>query len=315
MSALTVVLGVSAPYAQAQAVCPVTPTANCALSGVVNDYWQGSGNVAVNATSVTLGARRADGAGATIASGDLVMLIQVQGVDITSTNSNAYGSGSAVNLGSGSSALNSAGLYQFVRATSAVGAAGGAMTFTQALSFAMTTRSFASGTNPGNARWQAIRVPACATASASGVTAPDWNGLASGVVALDVLGALTLSGATAVNVVGLGFRGGAGRSFGSGGTGANTDYRTVAPAGGTGANGSKGEGIAGTARWINNVTTYNGAPVLLDNGVDGYPNGSFARGVPGNAGAVVPMGMPSTMMKIPAVASLSYARAAFPVRA
>ena len=271
-------------YAQAQAVCPVTPTANCALSGVANDYWQGSGNVALNATSVTLGVRRAGGAGATIASGDLVMLIQMQGADISSANSNLYGSGLAANGGSGSSVLNSAGLYQFVRATSAVGAGGGAMTFTPALSFAMTTRTNTGGTSAGNARWQAIRVPPCATASASGVTAPDWNGLAGGVVALDVLGALTLGGATAINVAGLGFRGGAGRSFTSGGTGANTDYRTVAPAAGTGANGSKGEGIAGTARWINNGTTYNGAPVLLDTGVEGYPNGSFARGAPGNAG-------------------------------
>ena len=275
---------VLAPEVWAQATCPTTPAGACALSGVVNDYWQGSGNAAAAATTVTLGARRAGGAGTTIASGDLVLLMQMQDADIDTTNSNVYGSGSAANGGSGSSALNSAGLYQFVRATAAVGAAGGALTFTPALGFALRTRTNAGGATAGNARWQAVRVPPCATASANGVTTPDWNGVAGGVVALDVLGALTLGGATAINVSGLGFRGGAGRQLTGGGAGANTDYRTVAPAAAAAANASKGEGIAGTPRFVNNVTTYNGAPALLDTALEGYPSGSFARGAPGNAG-------------------------------
>ena len=44
------------------------------------------------------------------------------------------------------------------------------------------------------------------------------------------------------------------------------------------ANGSKGEGIAGTPRYVNYNFT------LIDNVVEGYPSGSFARGAPGNAG-------------------------------
>jgi len=270
--------------AKAQVTCPATPAAICTLSGVVNDYWQGSGNAAAAATTVTLGARRAGGAGATVAVNDLVLLIQIQDADIDTTNSNVYGSGVAANGGSGSTALNSAGRYQIVRATAAVGAGGGALTFTPALSFALRTRTNAGSATPGNARWQAIRIPACATASVSGVTAPDWNGLAGGVVALDVLGALTLGGATAINVAGLGFRGGLGRQLSGAAAGANTDYRTIAPAAATGANASKGEGIAGSPRWINNVITYNSAPVLLDTALEGYQNGSFARGAPGNAG-------------------------------
>ena len=272
------------PEVLAQATCPATPVAACVLSGAVNDYWQGSGNAAAAATTVTLGARRAGGAGSTIASGDLVLLIQMQDADIDTTNSNVYGSGVAGNGGSGSSALNSAGKYQFVRATGAVAAGGGALTFTPALSFALSTRNNTGSGTPGQARWQAIRVPPCATASASSVTAPDWNGLAGGVVALDVLGALTLGGGTAINVSGLGFRGGAGRQLTGAGAGANTDYRTIAPAAAAAANASKGEGIAGTPRFVNNVTTYNGAPVLTDTALEGYQNGSFARGAPGNAG-------------------------------
>lgn len=277
---------VLAGHARAQATCAPTPTANCVLSGAINDYWQGSGNAAASATSVTLGARRAaGGAGSTIAVGDVVLLIQMQDADINVTNVDSYGSGVAGNNGAGSTALNSAGRYQFVRATSAVGAVGGALTFTPALGFALRTRDNTGSGTAGNARWQAIRVPACATASASNVTAPDWNGRTGGAVALDVLGALTLGGATAINVAGMGFRGGAGRQEQGGLVGGlSTDYRTIAPAGTTGANGSKGEGIAGTPRFVNNVTAFNGTPVLLDTGVEGYQNGSFARGAPGNAG-------------------------------
>jgi uncharacterized repeat protein (TIGR01451 family) len=74
---------------------------------------------------------------------------------------------------------------------------------------------------------------------------------------------------------GIGFRGGAGRQL-AGGAGADTDYRTLAT---NTANGQKGEGIAGTPRylWQNSATP-------LDTAVEGYPNGSSARGGPGNAG-------------------------------
>lgn len=270
--------------AHAQVTCPAAPTAACNLLGTVNDYWQGSGNTAVAATSVTLGARRSGGAGNTIAVNDLVLLIQMQDADISSANTTSYGSGVAANLGSGSTVLNSAGRYQVVRATSAVGAAGGALTFTPALSFALTTSTYGGIPFRGNQRWQAVRMPSCATATATGVTAPDWNGLTGGVVAMDVLGALTLGGATAINVAGLGFRGGAGFQLNGAAAGANTDYRTIAPVAATGANGAKGEGIAGTPRWVNNVNTFNGSPLQLNTGLEGYANGSFARGAPGNAG-------------------------------
>src|SRR6185369_7880905 len=48
----------------------------------------------------------------------------------------------------------------------------------------------------------------------------------------------------------------------------------------TGFQGSKGEGIAGTPRYVWNAAT--GA--VVDTGVEGYPGGSMARGAPGNAG-------------------------------
>ncbi len=277
--------------AQAQLTCPAAPTAACSFGAgsVANDYWAGSGSPALTATSITLGARNTGGGGVTtIAIGDLVLLIQMQDADINSSNNNTYGSGAVGNNGSGSTALNSAGSYQFVRATSAA-VAGGTLSFTPALAFNLRTRNNTGGTTQGQARWQAIRVPACASATASGVTTPAWNGSSGGVVALDVLGQLTLSGATAIDVAGRGFRGGQGRGLG-GDNGANTDYLTLAA---NNANGSKGEGIAGSPRYMNNVTTFNGAPVVLDNTQEGYPSGSYARGAPGNAGGGATDGNPA----------------------
>ena len=108
-------------------------------------------------------------------------------------------------------------------------------------------------------------------------------------------GALTLGSATvegvanrAIFVAGKGFRGAAGRQ--STANGPNTDWVSVA----TGAHGGKGEGIAGTPRYLaikangwgaqaSNAVTAAANLALLDNG-EGYPNGSHARGAPGNAG-------------------------------
>jgi uncharacterized repeat protein (TIGR01451 family) len=91
---------------------------------------------------------------------------------------------------------------------------------------------------------------------------------------LDIAGQLTLGGT--VSGDGLGFRGGAGRKLG-GGTGSSTDYVTLAT---DATNGSKGEGIAGTPRYIANA----GFTAVTDTGVEGLPNGSYARGATGNAG-------------------------------
>ncbi|MGA9164448.1 MAG: hypothetical protein WBZ31_08300, partial [Thiobacillus sp.] len=268
---------VTAQPAQAALVCSTATPTSGSYSGVVNDYWSGSGSPAAGATSIALGSRRTGGAGNSINAGDLVLLIQMQDADINSGNSSAYGSGSA--SGAGSTAVNSSGLYEYVVATNSVGAGGGTLTFSAALTNSYRSRTYTAGSN-GQSTWQAIRIPSFANATASSVTTPVWDGTTGGVVALDVANALTLSGTTAINVAGLGFRGGAGRSL-AGGAGANTDYRTLAT---NNANGSKAEGIAGRARYLNNATGYNTAPVLQDTGTEGYPNGSYARGAPGNGG-------------------------------
>ncbi len=244
------------------------------LNGVINRYWPGTASASAGAASIVLGA--SSGSGAAIAIGDLLMVIQMQDAAIDRSNDNTYGGGNGLNPASGSTALNSAGLYEYVRATSAAAIGGGAVTVVGGSGAGLLnsyTNADASNTQ-GQRRFQIVRVPQYTTATlSSGLTAIAWNGSTGGVLVFDVAGQLTLGGAT-VSVNGLGFRGGAAREL-TGGPGANTDYRTNAA---NNNNGSKGEGIAGTPRYVNNLG------VLLNTGSEGYPNGSHARGAPGNAG-------------------------------
>jgi len=245
--------------AHAAIVCGVPGTEGSGpASGIVNDYWPGNNSPAAGSTSISLGSRR-----------DLVLIIQIQDADIDSSQSSSYGA----------TTPNNTGRYEYVRATNSVGASG-TLTFTPALTNGYRTRN-SSGSN-GQSRWQAIRVPQYSSATATNVTAPAWDGETGGVVVMDIESNLTLSGATAINVDGLGFRGGAGRTLANaGGLLSASDYRTSAA---TDANGSKGEGIAGTPRYINATSGYNAAPNVTDSGSEGYPNGSYAQGAPGNAG-------------------------------
>lgn len=263
-------------FSAAALVCatPGKDGAGGTLNAVVNSYWPANASAGVGATSIVLNA--SIGAATAIAVGDLLLVIQMQDAAIDSTNTSSYGNGTAGDPGSGSTALNSAGLYEFVRATTAVPTTGGTVTLVGGSGGGLLNAyNNVVGTDTvAQRRFQVVRVPQYSTATlGSGLTATAWNGRAGGVLVFDVAGALTLGGAT-VSVNGLGMRGGGARQLG-GGNGVNTDYRTLATVNN---NGSKGEGIAGTPRYVNN------AGALLNTGVEGYPNGSHARGAPGNAG-------------------------------
>jgi len=244
------------------------------LNGIVNTYYPGTANVSATATSIPVGAP--SGSGAPIQAGDLLLVIQMQGADINSTNTDAYGNGVAGAPASGILGTNfSAGLYEYVVATSAV--VGGSVSISSGLVNNYFEQDYPVGVgNQGQRRFQVIRVPQYSSATlASTVTALAWNGSVGGVAALDVTGTLNLNGNT-INVSGQGFRGGGGIRY-SGGTGSATDYVTLST---NQANASKAEGTAGTPRLIYTAST------VIDRGAsqEGYPNGSFARGAPGNAG-------------------------------
>lgn len=254
-------------------------TPGAALTGVINTYFPGTANAAAGATSISVGA--SSGAVAFVTAGDLLLVMQMQDAAIDSSNTVAYGNGAT---GSGFTNLNNSGIYEYVRATASpfggvmpiagAGAGGG-------LLYAYTNA--AATATQGQRRFQVIRVPQYVNATLSStLTALAWNGTVGGVLAIDVQGTLALGSAT-VSLTGLGFRGGVGLQMNNAGVGASTDFRTTAPAAYAGvnvvgANGAKGEGIAGTPRWVFSGGTF------LNTGVEGYPNGSMARGAPGNAG-------------------------------
>ena len=244
------------------------------LSGVVNTYFPGSATAAAGSTSLTLGA--ATGSAIPIAIGDLVLVIQMQDAAIDSANAGAYGDGTAGDPATGSTALNASGLYEYAVATSAVPLVGGTLTISGP-GLANTYTSAAPTASQGARDFQVVRVPQYASATlTSAVTAAAWNGSTGGILAVDVAAALALNGAT-VSVSQEGFRAGLGRPLAGGAGGTGTDYVN------TSANpfhGQKGEGIAGTPHYLYDSRT--GATV--NNGSDGYPNGSTARGAPATAG-------------------------------
>jgi uncharacterized repeat protein (TIGR01451 family) len=266
------------------AVC-ATPgnDGNFSGGGQVNTFYPGTAtSAAAGATSIVVGAAIGT---PPIKKGDLLLVIQMQGADINATNTNSYGDGSAANNPSqgavdypaggvvNGSTSSTAGNFEYVVATSDVPVAGGTVTLSTPL---VNTYANANATaTQGQRRFQVIRVPQYANATVTGtITAPDWNGFSGGVVAMDVAGSLTISGS--INADGKGFRGGGGRQLG-GGSGSNTDVVTLSS---NNANGSKGEGIAGTPKYL--FDSVNSS--LISNLDEGYPNGSYGRGAPGNAG-------------------------------
>jgi LPXTG-site transpeptidase (sortase) family protein len=246
------------------------------IGGIVNTYYPGSANVSAGATSIPVGAPL--GAATPIQPGDLLLVIQMQGADINSTNTGAYGDGTAGDPATGILGTNfSAGQYEYVVATSAVVA--GSVSISSGLVNSYFDQDYPVGaSNQGQRRFQVIRVPQYSSATiTSAITSLPWNGSVGGVVALDIAGTLNMNG-NSINVSGQGFRGGGGVEYdgdGAGTTFSRTDYRTPST---SPLNASKGEGIAGTPRFVFNGTS------VVDLGIEGYPDGSFARGAPGNAG-------------------------------
>ncbi|WP_310394508.1 Ig-like domain-containing protein [Hymenobacter sp.] len=259
-----------------------------------NTYFPGVGTAATAATSLTLGPAAAGAATTPIVAGDLVLIIQMQGGDIDNTNADAYGDGvNGDNLAAGVilNANFTAGVYEYAIADNTVGTAGGTLQLTQGLSFGYVS-AVATATS-GQRRFQVIRVPRYRNVTLNAnVTAPRWDGLTGGVMAMDVDGTLDLAGFK-LDMAGRGFRGGAGQQLGGAGGVVSTSYRNSATLN-TSAN--KGEGTTGTPRYLNDNGTRldTRASGLLPAGLsDGYPSGDRGRGAPGNAGGGGTDGRPS----------------------
>ncbi|HEY5037578.1 MAG TPA: hypothetical protein VIJ93_00740, partial [bacterium] len=262
---------------QAIALCATMPGRDGSgnISGVVNTYYPATASAAASALAINVGA--STGSATPIAIGDLLLVIQMQDTDCNYTNLDSYGDGVAGTPASGYTALNSTGLYEYVVATTAVAAGVVSITGTGGgggLVHSYVSSAYVAGTH-GQQTFQVIRVPQYSGITlTSTLTCSAWNGSSGGVLALDVSYDMNLGGAL-VSVDGNGFRGG-GPLIQAGGGAANTQYRRNA---GTGNFGAKGEGIAGTPKYV-----YNSAAGVVILGVEGYPNGSAGWGAPANAG-------------------------------
>ncbi len=263
--------------------CPASSTTsinsgNLAATG--NTYFAAAqATVNAGSSSIVLGPA---GYGSTpISTSDILLIIQMQGAEINSSNGAAYGSNGAAGRGYLNNTQLMAGNMEFIVANNSVPITGGTLNLKSAL-----TKDYKSSTfgTFGQYSYQVIRVPLYYQISlGTDLTVPDWNGSTGGVLVLATTDILNMNGYQ-INATGAGFRGGGGKRSSSG-SGANTDYTALSTAN---AGGSKGEGIAGTPRYINN----NG--VLLDNTLEGYPGGSYDRGAPGNAGGGGTDGAPAS---------------------
>ena len=287
---------VTSSAAEAQ-VCTAQPGASGpgTVSALPNTYYPGTGIASAGSKFVGIGTLNASGNTTPVAVGDLVLIIQMQDASFSSSNSSAYGGSGP---GQGYTSLNNAGAYEYA----SVAATGGS-SITLVSNLLNTYTSAAANSAMGQRTFQVVRVPQYSSATLTGtVTTPPWNGSSGGVVAIDVGGQLTWGGGT-IDVAGRGFRGGGGQASRSDATAStpaltSTDYVSAIGAGtinlagaGSVPNGTKGEGVAGSPILVFNPTTPNNnsaGAVVLSGGTDGisagYPQGSFARGAPGNGG-------------------------------
>jgi LPXTG-site transpeptidase (sortase) family protein len=278
-------------------IFPNQKSAPTIISGVINSYYPGRADVAAGSTMIPVGSARSGG-GPAIANGDVLLIVQMQGADLDGDNDERYGDGigasgassgtvdysSALAYAGGNLAANfSAGIYEYVTAAGSVSASNEIP-----ISSGLANNYYSAPFGPqGQRTFQVIRVPQYSSATLGGtITALRWDGSTGGIVAFNALDTFDWNGHT-VDVSSLGFRGGGGRQLLGSAGGASTDYRTLST---FSANGSKGEGYAGTPRYIND----NGS--LLDNGAanEGFINGSFGRGASGNGGGGSTDGDPLT---------------------
>jgi gliding motility-associated-like protein len=169
--------------------------------------------------------------------GDRVLIIQMKGANINTSNTAAFGS--VTNY-------NNCGHYEFATVTSLYGNEVG-------FQFSLLHDYEVAG------KVQLIRVPQYTNVIVTNtLTAQDWNGNTGGVLVLEVSGTLTLNAPISVN--GKGFRGAFSSQNPDGGCGNHTDYFYPVS---SGFGAEKGEGIAE----VNN--TMNGGRGALGNGGGG----------------------------------------------
>ena len=261
------------------------------ISGNVNSYFPGTTALtSVNDVTIGIGSVQPT-TGTALAAGDLAIVMQMQGVDYNSSDTNQYGDG----LGDGTVQNNFgdpargyltsnvlAGSYEYVRVASVTI---NSVTFTTGLvnTYAANAASAATPTTQGRRVYQVIRVPQLSSVTidnSAPIRAFAWDGVlgVGGVLAVDIAGTLNFSGAAGaphIDATGRGFRGGGNITNSDDRNPGAQEYRIA----GANNGGFKGDGIAGTPS-----TTYNNETNTIFTSTNSYLQGDRARGAPGNAG-------------------------------
>ncbi|MCU0334284.1 MAG: T9SS type A sorting domain-containing protein [Chitinophagaceae bacterium] len=217
-----------------------------AANTVLNTYTTLSANAAVGATTLTVASNALNGGAfsGNLANGDLIMIIQMQGATINSTNTASYGN--VDNYGS-------SGRYEFACVSGVAG------------SNSITVAAPLVNGYSAAGRTQVIRVPRFTTLTVNNNTSivPNaWNGSTGGVVVIETTGNVALTGNNSIiNANSAGFRGGS-YADNAGLFPGTTDFVTSDASRGA----AKGEGIAGAA------ADYDGL------------GGRYGRGAPANGG-------------------------------
>jgi outer membrane protein OmpA-like peptidoglycan-associated protein len=280
------------------------------ISGVVNKYVKGKGDVTAGANQVVVTGSVLP-TGHTFTAGEQVLLIQSQGASIDASNTDKYGNG----VGTGGDPSNVetsphgsteyaggvisqiAGTFEYAEVLSISGSAPGDVTITlQAeLKNAFYDRN--------EANWQLVLVPDYGLDGVSlsnNVEALPWNGDLGGIVAFSATGGNIEFAGNTVDAAAKGFRGGVESNYQE-----TTDSIASVVSNGASYEGGKGEGIAGTPRYVfdGSTTDYGvnktaigdtrwGIPAprdqallgVINNGVSTLVGGDYGRGAPGNAG-------------------------------
>jgi hypothetical protein len=199
---------------------------------VVADLAPGASTITVSDVGLLDAVVPASFDSASLSGGDLLLIIQMQGALIDTSNTVDFGA---------ITDLRSAGRYEFVPVASV---SGNDILIDLAEKPGGLVHAYAT---TGNQRTQVVRVPRYSYFEVSdsllplpSLTAQAWNGSTGGLVVLSVQGEVVVNGE--VNVSGLGFRGGAYDNQSSAADVDVTDYRSTQPARGA----QQGEGVAGT---------------------------------------------------------------------
>ena len=226
---------------------------------ILNEFTTLTANASAGASTISVSSSSLNANGrfsSSLAAGDLILIIQMQGASITSNDNSSYGNVSN---------YNNCGKYEYAKVASVPSGT------SISLSTPLTKSYTASG------KVQIVRVPryTTLTVNASGsITTDAWDGSTGGIVAIEVANDVVLNGT--INVNGKGFRGGQ-LEQNSYFPGNITTRRTTDASNGA----EKGESIAGHNTTLNNGQYGRGAPA---NGGGGGNAHNAAGGGGSNSG-------------------------------